>query len=105
MKRINAILKQAAPIMRRAALLNEAGAVRPKLRGRALLKMVGAAPRIPVPYYNKKGRQFFLTLKGVYVVRVNGKSLYGLKAYRNAQGVIKNSSLVPAKIRPARVKK
>lgn len=100
MRRVNAILKRAAPIMRRAALLNEAGAKR-HLRGQALLKLVGVAPRIPIPFHNKKGRQFFLTLKGSYVVRDNGKSLYGRKACVTG----KNLSSVPAKIRPKRVKK
>jgi hypothetical protein len=80
MKRVNALLKQAVPIMRRAALLNQAGVPVPNKRGRALLKMVGVSKRIPVPYYNKKGRQFYLTLKGAYVLRQNGKTLYGRKA-------------------------
>jgi hypothetical protein len=35
---------------------------------------------MPTQFYNKKGRQFFLTLRGTYVVRENGKSLYGRKA-------------------------
>jgi hypothetical protein len=105
MKRYDAILKQALPVLRRAALLKQAGVSPPKARGRALLKMVGVAKRIPVPYYNRQGRQFFLTLKGQYVVRANGKYLYGVKAYKNAHGVIKNLSRVPAKIRPKRVQK
>jgi hypothetical protein len=67
--------------------------------------MVGLAKRIPVPYYNRQGRQFFLTLKGQYVVHSNGKYVYGVKAYRNPHGVIKNLSRVPAKIRPRRVPK
>lgn len=101
--RSESLLKQAAPLLRRAALLNQSGAAVPAgLRGRALLRMVGVAPRIPVPYYNKKGRQFFLTLKGKYVVRVNGKSVYGIKAHRNARGVIKNAMSVPVQIRPKR---
>ena len=79
--RFNKLLKQAAPIMRRAALLNQAGAKPPTVRGRALLKMVGVSKRIPVPYYNKKGRQFHLTLKGKYVLRTaQGKTLYGRKS-------------------------
>jgi hypothetical protein len=35
---------------------------------------------MPTQFYNSKGRQFFLTLRGVYVVRENDKSLYGRKA-------------------------
>jgi hypothetical protein len=35
---------------------------------------------MPTQFYNRKGRQFFLTLRGVYVVRENGKTLYGRKA-------------------------
>jgi hypothetical protein len=49
-------------------------------RKQLLVKMAGVPKRMPTKYYNKKGRQFFLTLKGKYVVRHNGKSLYGLKA-------------------------
>jgi hypothetical protein len=52
----------------------------PPTRRQALLKKMGLAKRIPTQFYNKKGRQFFLTMKGKYVVRQNGKSLYGLKA-------------------------
>ena len=64
---------------RRMALMN-LGRTAPPTRRQALLKKMGVAKRIPVPFYNKKGRQFFLTMKGKYVVRQNGKSLYGLKA-------------------------
>lgn len=64
---------------RRQALMNRTK-VPVMTRREALLKKVGVASRIPTPYYNKKGRQFFLTLKGVYVIRQNGKSLYGRKA-------------------------
>lgn len=79
--RFNKLLKQAGPIMRRAALLNQAGAKPPVVRGRALLKLVGVSKRMPVPFYNKKGRQFYLTLKGKYVIRTSsGKTLYGRKS-------------------------
>jgi hypothetical protein len=64
---------------RRRALVNRTK-VPVMTRREALIKKVGVASRIPTPYYNKKGRQFFLTLKGVYVIRQNGKSLYGRKA-------------------------
>jgi hypothetical protein len=40
-----------------------------------LMKMAGVPKRMPTKYYNKKGRQFFLTLKGTYVIRAaNGKT-------------------------------
>ena len=80
MKRGEALLKRLAPVARRAALLNQARTPSPPKRGRALLKLVGVPKRMPVPYYNKKGRQFYLTLKGAYVLRQNGKTLYGRKA-------------------------
>lgn len=62
-------------------------------RRQLLMKRVGVPKRMPTKYHNKKGRQFFLTLKGTYVVRHNGKSLYGLKA---------TDSRAPLAIRPKR---
>ena len=45
-----------------------------------LMKMAGVPKRVPTKYRNKQGRQFFLTLKGTYVIRAaNGKTLYGRK--------------------------
>jgi hypothetical protein len=80
-------------LTRRQALMNRAKM--PELsRREALMKKVGVASRIPTPYYNKKGRQFFLTLKGVYVIRQNGKSLYGRRAA---------SMTAPKAIRPKKV--
>lgn len=79
MKRINLLMKQTVPVARRRAVLNQSTSVIPTRR-QALLKKMGVAKRIPTQFYNKKGRQFFLTMKGKYVVRQNGKSLYGLKA-------------------------
>jgi hypothetical protein len=75
------------------ALVN-LGRATPPTRRQALLKKMGVAKRIPVPFYNKKGRQFFLTMKGKYVVRQNGKSLYGLKA---------TNPRAPMAIRPKKV--
>jgi hypothetical protein len=80
-------------LTRRQALVNRTKAPEPTRR-EALLKKVGVASRIPTPYYNKKGRQFFLTLKGVYVIRQNGKSLYGRKA---------TSPSAPKAIRPKKI--
>jgi len=46
-----------------------------------LMKMAGVPKRMPTKYHNKKGRQFFLTLKGKYVIRAaDGKTLYGRKS-------------------------
>jgi hypothetical protein len=95
MKRANLLRRQAAPLARRLALLNQGAASLPTRR-QLLLKKLGPAKRLPTPYYNKKGRQFFLTLKGKYVVRQNGKSLYGLKA---------TDPRAPLAIRPKRIRK
>jgi len=79
-KRGNLILRQTAPVARRLALLNQGRTVLPTRR-QALLKKMGIPKRMPTPFYNKKGRQFLLTLKGKYIIRTaNGKSLYGRKA-------------------------
>jgi hypothetical protein len=59
-------------------------------------QLAGVPKRMPTKFYNKKGRQFFLTLKGKYVVRHNGKSLYGLKAAGP------NAMTAPRAIRPKR---
>ena len=94
-RRGNLLLGQTAPVARRAALLNQGMTTLPTRR-QALLKKMGVAKRIPTPFYNKKGRQFFLTMKGKYVVRHQGKSLYGLKA---------TNPLAPKAIRPKRIPK
>ena len=65
-------------------------------RRHALMKRIGVAERTPVPYYNKKGRQFFLTRRGTYVVRYNGKSLYGRKC---------TNPRAPLVIRPKRIRR
>lgn len=92
MKRGNLLLRQSGPVARRLALLNQSATTVPTRR-QLLLRKMGVAKRVPVPFYNKKGRQFFLTMKGVYVVRQNGKSLYGLKA---------TNPRAPSAIRPKR---
>ena len=62
-----------------------------------LMKVAGVPKRIPTRFYNKKGRQFYLTLRGKYVLRtVNGKSLYGRKA---------TDPRAPLAIRPKRIRK
>ena len=94
-KRGNLLLRQTAPVARRRALLNEA-AVAPPSRRQSLLKKMGVSKRIPTQFYNKKGRQFFLTMRGKYVLRQNGKSLYGRKA---------TSRAAPPSIRPKRIPK
>jgi hypothetical protein len=63
----------------RARLLNIATRREPTRR-ELLMKRTGVPKRMPTKYHNKKGRQFFLTMKGTYVLRQNGKSLYGRKA-------------------------
>ena len=64
-------------------------------RRRLLMKMAGVPKRMPTKYHNKKGRQFYLTLKGKYVLRTaDGRSLYGRKA---------TSPRAPRAIRPKRV--
>lgn len=78
MTRRNALVASATAT-RRNALLGHARVV-PPTRREGLMRRVGVASRIPTQFYNKKGRQFFLTLRGTYVVRENGKSLYGRKA-------------------------
>ena len=78
MTRRNTLLASAAAT-RRNVLLERARASATTRRG-ALMGRIGVARRMPTQFYNRKGRQFFLTLRGVYVVRENGKSLYGRKA-------------------------
>jgi hypothetical protein len=79
-KRGNLLLGQTAPVARRLALLNQVRTTTVPTRRQALLKKMGVAKRIPTHFYNKKGRQFFLTLKGAYVIRTSdGKTLYGRK--------------------------
>lgn len=94
-KRGNLLLRQPPPVARRHALLNQGMKPLPTRR-QALLKKMGVAKRLPTQFYNKKGRQFFLTMKGKYVVRQNGKSLYGLKA---------TNKRAPMAIRPKRILK
>ena len=74
MKRRNALFAK-----RRDVLLEQARAPMITRRG-ALMARTGVPRRMPTQFYNSKGRQFFLTSRGVYVVRENGKSLYGRKA-------------------------
>lgn len=96
MKRMNALMHQTMPVTRRTALLKQVESL-PPTRRQALLKRVGVAKRLPVPFHNKKGRQFYLTLKGKYVLRTaNGKSLYGRKA---------TDPRAPLVIRPKRILK
>lgn len=79
MKRAAALVRQTQPRRRLAGLLNQAAMVPPSRRA-LLMKRVGPLKRMPTKYHNKKGRQFYLTLRGAYVLRQNGRSLYGRKA-------------------------
>ena len=57
----------------------------------------------PTRFQNRKGRTFYLTLKGSYVVLEYGRRVYGRKA-RFADGrPITRASRVPSRIRPKRV--
>ena len=95
MKRGAALLRQSQPKKRLAGLLNQAGTAPPSRRA-LLMKRAGPLKRMPTKYHNKKGRQFYLTLKGKYVLRQNGKSLYGRKA---------TDPSAPLAIRPKRIRK
>ena len=92
MTRLNLLLKyvkQGSPkVSRKNALLKES---RGLSRRQAHMRQIGRVPRLVTRYTNKKGRPFYVTLKGAYILRVNGKSLYGRKS---------NSCKVPKKIRP-----
>lgn len=86
-------VKQGSPkVSRRNALLK---ATKGPTRREALMKIIGPIPYMITGYKNTKGRPFYVTLKGTYIIRVNGKSVYGRKA---------NSCHVPAKICPRRCK-
>ena len=61
-----------------------------------LMKIAGVPKRMPTKYHNKKGRQFFLTLSGKYVIRQNGKTFYGRKS---------TDRTAPMAIRPKRILK
>ena len=67
-------------------------------RRNALLKMAKGPThrevlRMITKFKNTKGRPFYVTLKGTYIILSNGKSLYGRKS---------NSCNVPTKIRSKR---
>jgi hypothetical protein len=80
MTKIKNLLIAEAKGNRRMQLLALAAKKSPTKRD-LLMKLVGVPKRMPTQFYNKKGRQFFLTLKGKYVLRTaNGKSLYGRKS-------------------------
>jgi len=64
-------------------------------RREALVKIMGPLPWIITKYINTKGRPFHVTRKGVFIVRVDGKSLYGRKS---------KACSVPTKIRSKRCK-
>ena len=87
--RRNLLLKQtnAKALTRRNALLKASKGL---TRREALMKLIGPIPHMITGYKNTKGRPFYVTLKGSYIIRVNGKSVYGRKS---------NSCHVPTKIR------
>jgi hypothetical protein len=82
-------VKQGSPkVSRRNALLKQTKGL---TRRQALMRQIGELPWIITPYKNTKGRPFYVTLKGSYIVRIDGKSFYGRKS---------KSCNVPKKIRP-----
>jgi len=87
MTRRNALLKQAT-LKRRNALIQTAAKKAPTRR-----QLLGVLPWLVTSYTNMKGRPFYVTLRGSYIVRVDGKSVYGRKA---------RSCQVPTKIRRKR---
>ena len=87
--RRNLILK---PSTRRNALLKVSKSL---TRRESLLRQIGVIPWMITRYKNTKGRPFYVTLKGAYIVRVDGKSLYGRKS---------KSCNVPSKIRSRKCK-
>lgn len=62
-------------LKRRNALLQTATKKAPRRR-----QLLGILPWLVTPYKNMKGRPIYVTLRGSYIVRVDGKSLYGRKA-------------------------
>ena len=86
--RRNLLLKQTnvKASTRRNALLKASKGL---TRREALMKLIGPIPHMITGYKNTKGRPFYVTLKGSYIIRVNGKSVYGRKS---------NSCHVPTKI-------
>jgi hypothetical protein len=79
MTKIKNLLIAEARGNRRTQLLALAAKKAPTKRS-LIMKLAGVPKRMPTQFYNKKGRQFFLTMKGKYVLRQDGKSLYGRKA-------------------------
>lgn len=69
-------------------------------RRRALL---ARAKLQPTRFQNAKGRSFYLTLKGSYVVLKYGRRIYGRKARYMDGARVTNRSVVPVRIRPKRV--
>jgi len=57
----------------------------------------------PTRFQNRKGRDFYLTLKGSYVILKYGRRIYGRKARFMDGQRVKNRSVVPERIRPKRV--
>ena len=88
--RRNLLLKSPVKTARRNALIK---AAKGPTRREALLRQIGRLPRMITGYKNMKGRPFYVTLMGSYIVRVDGKSLYGRKS---------RACQVPKKIRRKR---
>ena len=92
----NLLLAEAKGLKTKNKLLALAAKPVPTKR-QLLMKMAGVPKRMPTKYHNKKGRQFYLTLRGAYVIRTaDGRSLYGRKA---------TDPNAPKAIRPKRIRK
>jgi len=98
MKRSDLLLGMGAGPTRRTLLRVEA-APGPSRR-KALFQQAKVQP---TRFQNHKGRDFYLTLKGSYVVLKYGRRVYGRKARFMNGRPITNRSLVPSRIRPKRV--
>jgi hypothetical protein len=98
MKRSDLLLGMGAGPTRRTLLLT--GAAPGPSRRKALLQQ---AKIQPTRFQNHKGRDFYLTLRGSYVILKYGRRIYGRKARFMDGERLKNRSVVPVRIRPKRV--
>lgn len=98
MKRFNLLLGGGEGPTRRTLVHVEAG--RGTTRRKALFEK---AKVLPTRFKNRKGRDFYLTHSGTYVVLKYGQRVYGRKAWFVDGKKISNLSSVPVRIRPKRL--
>lgn len=96
MKRGNLLIGGGAGPTRRTLLT-----IRGPTRRQTLLQQ---AKIQPTRFQNHKGRDFYVTLKGTYVVLKNGKRVYGHKAKTMNGRPVANRSVFPTPIRPKRIR-